>query len=233
MTALLRQMLLDAPAGLWPLNEAAGTTGKDVVAGRDLTHQGGVVGGGGSFLGQKATVYDGVDDVSKTALASALLWNATAASLVVWWYASSTAFSTFIALRDTASGLATGEGPSFSINFPNPGDVRVRWVDTVPNAYTIVYSGAVNDGRWHQAVFVHDATNRELFVDGVSRGTSTGTMGVTPTQMALVTGANWNVTVGSQFTPCGLAMAGLYSSRLSAARVMAQYQAGIRQGVTY
>lgn len=242
MTALLRQMLLDAPAGLWPLDEASGTQARDVSGNaRHGTYQGGVTLGGGSFLGRPVASFNGstgyitIPDLDAwTPLTAGYAW-----SVEVW---------AFIPTVPTYPKAFIGKGHSSGVyewdfaianwggsyNSATANFVLTNSGSTLNDRSRVWPSGTVTPlvESWHQFVTTFTGTEASLagYIDGVAGGSNVDDGGATANLGGdLRIGAG----LGGRFWVGPLAYVAIYPSGLSVDRVMAHYQAGLRSGVSY
>jgi hypothetical protein len=89
-------------------------------------------------------------------------------------------FRTTTAVDDILFGQASAQPPAVPISFiptitiQDDGKIRAEFFTGA--AGNITTSSAYNDGAWHHAAFVARGTSQELFIDGVSAGTRSGTI---------------------------------------------------------
>lgn len=244
MSALLRQQLLDAPWALWPMQETAGTTLRDVAgSGRHLTLTNGYTLNNANAPWGKSVRWNAPNTTSQAAttglstfpsttnvtleawvnLAALLAGNATGTILGKRNYFANTVADFPIALYYGAT--------TFSFHADSGNDFAF---DAAVN-----YTFAGGDlGRWVHLVGTYQASTAvRLFMDSVE--VATNTSGV-PAGLASG-GGDWRVAEASEFgggvnadgVNGYMAYVAIYGSTLSSDRIKAHYQAGIRSGVSY
>jgi hypothetical protein len=163
------QVLADNPVAYYRFEETSGTTAKDTTANsNDGTYTNGVLINqpGATDLGRAAR-FDGIDDFVSTPRTV------------------STSFTLELWINTTASSLAgtqayEGNGLLWSDVGGPANDFAVAMLNNglsffTGNPDTTVTSGtAINDGRWHHLVATRTQGGIvEIFVDGISQGTTT------------------------------------------------------------
>lgn len=239
MSALMKQMLLDSPAGLWPLTETSGSTAYDMSGNaRHGTYTGGVV-HTGSFLGTPTASFDGAtgyvtipDNNDWSPSSSTNHW-----TLEIWAFipATPTYPKAFIG-KATTSGQYEWDfsianwGGAYNTNTVNGTFTRF---DASANDYGVVWpSGTATNlaGAWHQFVMVLSGSMASIlgYIDGVQGGTAV-TQGSSTANLA--SDVRIGTAYGGRWWSGPLAYAAIYTTNLSAARIKAHYQAGIRNGI--
>lgn len=222
--SLHHQIMLDSPAGYWPMDETSGTTAFDRSGnGLNGTYSGAVPAGASGPFDRSAS-FDGADDWVEVPHNS-LIAVTDNFTLEIWAYLNSLSICGFIAKT--------------SNNLPRAFDWRMD--DPVSNTKVILLcgNGTVNPsslsatprvtGRWYHLAVSRAGTNHSHFVDGVLDGSNTVTS-------VAASDAGLPLRIGNRHDAATdmngrLAHAAIYPSVLSAARIKAHYEAGIRSGV--
>jgi len=116
---------------------------------------------------------DGIDDRISV---GSIVGNSSAFTMSAWFKTTSTQTP----MKLLAEGNSLNNTPIIYIdaNEVTVGDVQFGIRDDSNVSGSITYSGSHNNGLWHYLVGVQSAKNsRELYVDGVSRGTNTTALG--------------------------------------------------------
>lgn len=157
----------------WKLDENTGTSVGDSADSNTGTFNGTpswITGKTGSALRFTSTGPDYVD------LASVSIGNTSVFSISLW-------FRDNGGTHDNAEyGEGnTGSGPPILLignNQGSVGDVCAELRDDASNDSLICYAGSLNDNVWHHVVYNrYSNSSAEMFVDGVSRGTDSTTVG--------------------------------------------------------
>lgn len=161
--------LADTNAGLLSylrFNEGSGTT---IADDSGTGNPGSLVNGAGWTTGTsgQAAVLDGVDDYVRIFHTAAL--DAFPLSLTVWFRTSATT-----GVSGLVNKYVAGSYDGYQV-FVTDGDLCAWYLR---DATSYVYDGGAcplrtsgyNDGRWHQAAFVVDASGGRLYVDGTATG---------------------------------------------------------------
>lgn len=219
MSALLNQMKLDSPWGLWPLDEASGATAFDRSGnGRDATWSS----AGHSLItdgpaGMKAAHVGIVklNGPSYTPGASLTIecWtrvpNTTTDRTVVNWNTVSTISR--IVTHIPYSGATT------YFDFGNATDGQGR--------VSMTFSGTVN--RWHHFVCTATSSDRNIWMDGAVVLDGAGSTSPSGSGTLVLAGYGASADMENNMD---LAMVAVYDTVLSNARIKAHYEAGIRNG---
>jgi hypothetical protein len=224
-------VLADNPIGFWLLNETSGTTGDDLTANNnDLTFYNSPTLNVSTGLAgiTKAITFDGTNDrlqtstVSTFNIASSSNW-----SIEIWIKTNSAAFSTFLGWRD-ATGTGAGTTGVLTINNGTSGLIQLITANSSNNNLIISHAGSYNDDAWHQVVISATSGGAlRLYVDGVDRANTTTARSASTSNRFLVVGANdLSGTPGQFYTGTATAVS-LYNTALSAAQVLAHYNAGV------
>lgn len=228
--SLARQILQDSPIGYWPLNELSGTTAFDRSgSGFHGAITGGVTLGAAGPAGLKCMDFNGttgwIDLTAYALLSRAVPW-----SIEAW------------ANKDvlTGSRIIFSEGYESHIQYSLGSDVTgAGAVDKVNFGYYDSggwkgpYPGSPDlaVGDWHQFVGTCTGTSFVLYMDGVSVATATTAAQSGVTFRGAGIGARPDTPSTIAFWDGRIAQVAFYSAVLSADRVLAHYQAGIRSGV--
>ena len=225
LAAYQDEVLADNPVAYYRFEETSGTTAFDTTANsNDGTYTNGVLinQSGAASLG-KAARFDGVNDCVSTPRTVSTsftleLWiNTTASSLtgtqayegngLLWSDVGGAANDFAMAMLNSGLSFFTG----------NP--------DTTVTSATII-----NDGRWHHMVATRtQGGNVEIFVDGISRGTTTTNNNPLDGNPSIMIGGN---VLDSRYFPGLIDEVAYYPTVLSVARIQAHFQAGSAPSVT-
>ncbi|MEV0582658.1 LamG-like jellyroll fold domain-containing protein [Nonomuraea sp. NPDC050310] len=159
------------PIGYWRLGEASGTKAKDSGWGAGDASLTGVT------LGQAGAVESSPDKAAKLSGAGtislpdhAIAQLAGSASIETW-------FKTSAAGVIMAAGTDNGSDPARSLVYVgSDGKLRGQFRPTTGTSAIapITSTAAVNDGQWHHVVLTLSGTTQQMFLDGQSVGTATG-----------------------------------------------------------
>jgi len=163
--------------------------------------------------------FDGIDDYVSIPYAP----TAYPVSYVAW-FRTSNGSATFRCIFSSANSGDTANQIALSITDAQ----NIRWNARYNGTDTFIDSAtAVNDGVWHCAAGVSRAANdHELFVDGISRNTSTTNIGGFPILNRSSIGS-LNRSSNIQFYAGLVRSTGIYNRALSATEFMAVYQDGL------
>jgi concanavalin A-like lectin/glucanase superfamily protein/Big-like domain-containing protein len=170
----------------------------------------------------QAAALDGVNDYVGIPHGAAL--DAFPLTASVWFKTSSTT-----GVKGLLNKYVAGSFNGYQLFFNN-GNL-CAWYLTTPSSY--VYDGGsctlstagYNDGLWHQAVFVVDASGGRLYVDGAQKGSRawTGLPGKATTAQDVHLGHYPGVS-GTPYLPGAVDEVRIYSRALSASEVLQLYQ---------
>lgn len=225
-------VLADNPIGFWLLNETTGTTGDDLTANNNnFTFYNSPTLGVSTGLSGIPTgiTFDGTNDrvnsatVSTFNIAASGNWSAE-----MWFKTSSSAFSTFFSWRDS-TGSSDGVTTTISLNNGTTGMVMIQSVDSAGNGLNISHTNSYNNNAWHHVVASATSGGAlRLYIDGVDRANSTTARRTNTSNREILFGAN-NGSGGSYiqfYSGTGTAVS-VYNTALSAAQVLAHYNAGV------
>jgi hypothetical protein len=229
--SLARQVLLDSPAGYWPFNVDL----KDISGnGRDGTAQSSAALGTLSPFGTVLDLAAGTQSVNVSD-AAALRFDASAFSVEAWVNVDSSASDGYIGSKVPASG---GGGHEW-IFYYNAGGAGPRlWTarDGTGSEFAKATSaaGALTVGRWYHIVGTYSGAATHvvsIYVDGVLQGQSSSTTGIAST--GTVNPVRWGAYNPTDTSLDGkLAHCAIFDAELSAARILAHYEAGRRHAVS-
>lgn len=217
------EVLADSPLVYWRLGETSGTTATDASGnGMHGTYANSPTLGVTSLLVSDAS--NKAATFTSTAVVSVADTTNLTAFTVECWYKGTGTPNVHLADRALTTG---GTGASlFTLTSPGTGDA---WgvVNTLTGSATVQTGTTVNDGSAHHIVltFVAGAgsNNVKIYLDGVLKqsGTAGGTMDTA--DMPFRAGNNWG-----GFRPCTgvLDEVAYYTTALSAARILAHFNAG-------
>jgi hypothetical protein len=223
------ETLADSPVGFWRLGEASGTTAADASGnGRDGTYlpnsggawTGGTQGASGALAGDAdtAATFDGSSGYVKRSA-----WSPVAGG--------SYTYEAWIKTTSVAEGFFFGEGRSDDTGHWSylillaGGKIRHFNVDT---GLFIDGAAVVNDGGWHHvAVTFNSGTGSgQLYVDGATDGSPASASAAASSADQVGVGALVRSDVVNYFAGA-VDECAIYSTALSAARILAHYNAGI------
>jgi RHS repeat-associated protein len=217
----------DAPSSWWRLGEASGTSAWDATAAIPATYSAGVT------LGVTSTAVSGDSDTAasfdgaagRVALPDNVVRASTTLTAEAWF-------------KTTASGVVLGMADAAYPATPTQW-VPVIYVGTDGKLRGQLWNGgvnpvtsgaAVNNGAWHHAVLTSAATTQSLYLDGALVGSLSGNAD-NLNMSANYTGAgywagSWPAAgSGWSFFNGSIDEAAVYPTALSAARVLAHYNA--------
>lgn len=228
--SLARQILLDAPVGYWPMDELAGTTAYD--HGPNAYHMVGAATttlGVQSFLKGTAGGLTATGHFGREGLTNAALPAGTAALTIEgWMYKTSTVDGVLFSYGGTPAGN--------TINFQR-GVSNFAFSDGINTGNNKQWITAPVLNQWeHLAMTFAGGAGGAfvLYLNGVADLTTTNNINTG----SLATAANDATRVGLRrddtnggYYPGRAAHVAIFASALSAARIKAHYEAGIRSGV--
>ena len=241
MSALLRQLLADTPAGLWPLDETSGATAKDCSGnGRDLTYQAAPTLRGATPVPGVATAsFNGTSQYASRAMTG--LSGLTAFSIEAWSMPTGRNGSPYIEFVIGSENGAANAGcielrwgyGGLAANTGKPDFVAANGTAFIEAQSTTVYP----TGERHHLCGTCDGTTCRLYVDGVQVATAAWSGSASFNSAgtgAFTVAAQKNDAAGAaRFHPGGVGYGAIYTTALSADRVVAHYRAGLRMGVKY
>lgn len=204
-------------AGVWPLDEGAGTTTLDTS---DSNVPGSLVNGPAWTAGRlgSALAFDGVDDYVEIPHAAAL--GAYPLTVATWIKTTSAS-----GVRGIVNKYAAGSFNGWNL-FLNDGKL-CAW--HLRDSANYVYGGGgctldlagYNDGQWHHIAYVVDAAGGRLYVDGALRGSLgwTGNPGATSTTQPVRLGHYPGAFGGAEYFPGLLDDVRIYDRALSDADI--------------
>ncbi|WP_157255002.1 LamG-like jellyroll fold domain-containing protein [Nonomuraea typhae] len=161
------------PLGYWRLGESAGTEAADSGAGAgEATYESVTLGQSGAVEAStdKSAQFTGTSSLKLQDYAVSQLQDA--ASVEAWFKTTQTGV---IMAVDTGGGTR-GTAARSAIYVGSDGKLRGQFRPTTGTAAIapITSTGVVNDGQWHHVVLTLAGTRQEMFLDGQSVGTATG-----------------------------------------------------------
>ena len=235
-SASYRQVVMtDSPIGFWLLNESSGTTAADsstnainaTYYNTPLLDQAGT---GGRVL--KSVYFDGASSESAYTNATSTFNRAPSNtwSYEIWYKDNNTTNTAaeVAAVWRGDLGSATDLVGTVTLNNSVAGRVQAVVPDQAETGFIILtYDGLGGNTNWHHvAVTALSGGTLRLYVDGVERASSTATRGPNTVDKRAVMGANWSINATAQFFTGNAAAFAIYNTELSAARVLAHYNAG-------
>jgi len=164
--------------GCWNLDETSGLTAADgsgsgnngtLVNGPTWNPTGGQIGG--------ALVFDGIDDYVDLGTDSSLNFGSSKPFTVTAWVKTTEDYGLIVSFRSSTDGgpvMDLSVGYEGADSDPGKAMILVRQ-DGGGGGYAHVTGGSVKDGLWHHVAAVRGSGSTvELFVDGNSQGTSSG-----------------------------------------------------------
>lgn len=228
-------VLADGPVAYWPMDEASGTTVKDVVGASAMTLSGTyTLASAGPFpeVGQagKAIVWDGSSGKGSVADNAAL--SVTGAITLETWIKTSAASGIFLCKAVTPFGNLADR--CYEMDMLSNTIYFVLGNRSSTTTTAAIAATGINNGAWHHLVGTWDGTTgagkQVLYVDGVSVATGSPTItSISDTADALTVGKPNGVNNfplnGSQ------AHAAIYNKALTSDQVLAHFKEGRRGGV--
>lgn len=226
-SGLLQQMLQDNPRGVWPLQEGSGSTGFDATGnGRHATNSGTVVWGSPTDLMQGIAL-NGAFHLQIADPFS--VFSAESFTVEAWFRTTINGYTSIFAKYN-----ALANNTKWNIRLNNLNKI-VGYMDSFSGGMVLPASATtLNDNKWHQAVFSYNILNNAitLYTDGALSATGSGT-----SDTYARSAGTQAVTIGAydsggleRFTG-RVAYCGYWPGLLSATRIKAHYEAGIRGGV--
>lgn len=222
------QILSDSPVGFWMLDETTGTTADDLTANNNnLTYQNSPTLNVSTGLTgiTKAITLNGTNQraVSATDLATFNINPSGNWSVEIWLRFSTTTFSTPFIIRNTDSQNTTQIG-AININNSVTGRIQAQIADTGGNTIVLNSDGGWNDNNWHYvAVTAVSGGAFTLYVDGVSRASSTTARANNTASKGVYVGSN----IGSQYYAGSLAAPAVYNTTLSPTQIIIHQAEGV------
>lgn len=218
-------VLADSPLGYWKLDEASGTTCTDSSGnGRNLTY-----GGTPSFRNSGPPIVGGT---SYAVGLDGVNGEGAAASYASWMLPTS--FSLECWVRSTASagypaifGVANGRADSGQfVLYIRSGTIKATFTNTFAASSEVTTGSGMTDGNWRHVVVTHDSVSGDLilYINGSSVASNSRTGTPQSVSQPIIIGGCGS-TVDSNWFSGDIAHCAYYGAALSAARVLAHYQA--------
>jgi len=224
LAAYQDEVLADNPVAYYRFEETSGTTAIDTANSNDGSYVNGVVLNQPSAPGLgKAASFDGINDYVNTPRTVS-----TDFTLEAW--VKTTAPSLFGSQSYEGNGLlwsdVGGGANDFAMAMLNNG---LSFFTGNPDV-TVTSASAINDGVWHHLVATRtEGGSVEIFIDGVSRGTTTTNNNPLDANPSIMIGGN---VLDGRYFAGSIDEVAYYPRVLSAARIRAHFQAGLSPSVT-
>ena len=219
LAAYQDEVLADNPVAYYRFEETSGTTAKDTTLNaNDGTYVNGVLINQASApnLG-KAARFDGINDYVSTPRTVS-----TSFTLELWIKTTATSLTGTDAYEGNGLLWSDVGGPAndFVMAMLNNG---LSFFTGNPDV-SVTSAIAINDGRWHHLVATRtQGANIEIFVDGISRGTTTTNNNPLDANPSIMIGGN---VLDSRYFSGLIDEVAYYPTVLSVARIRAHFQAG-------
>lgn len=214
------EVLADSPLAWWKLDEASGTSFADSSGNSRAAAITGAPTFGAAALAPglpgTATVFGGSDNAST---ANGSWMNSLAAYSVEWWFKTTTT-SSMIPLSRSNSGTVR----QFQARFASGGNMEFDAWSSTAVLTSLISAFAYADGVAHHCFMTLSATAQKIYIDGAQIATGAGftpqTGTTEPVRLGNFTGGGFQY-IGTMQSPA------IYGTELSAARILAHYNAGI------
>lgn len=217
------------PVGFWLLNETTGTNANDLTTNNnDLTYENSPTLNVNTNLNglTKAITLNGIDEraVNTTNPATFNQNPSGNWSMEIWLKFSATNFATPYTVRNTDAVSTTTLGV-ITVNNSTTGRIQVLVLDSTAVTFVTLNSdGSWNDNNWHHVVVTAVSGGAlTLYVDGVSRASSTTARHSDTTNKSIYVGSN----VSSQYYDGSLSAPALYSTTLTEQQIIDNYRSGL------
>jgi hypothetical protein len=228
-----QQMILDDnPTGFWLLNETSGSTGDDLTANNNnMTFRNSPTLGVSTGLEgiPKAITFNGTNQVADTSLVATFNTAGSANWSSELWFKTSS--STSSASPGVWKGNSDVETAAFYFNVGGSGKVGVRTMDSAGTGLILIENstGTYNDGNWHHLCATSASGGAmTLYVDGVSKASSSAARYATPVNKQITAGANGTAdTSFANYFDGSIAAVAVYNSTLTSTQVNEHYQEGL------
>ncbi len=217
-------VLADSPLAYWKLDESSGTTAVDSSGnGRDGTYAGGYTlsqsGIGGT---NTAVLFDGstayVDFGNPAAFDIA-----TGLTLEAWVKTSDSGYQYVLVKWGAAGG---SDAYHLRIDFDGRAYFTTSLGGSYEGARDLNGVSALNDGDWHHLVATYDGAHERIYVDGVVESSLAASGSLAVVSSALRAGGLSDGTNTGNWLTGTLDDVAIYGTALSAARILAHYEAG-------
>lgn len=225
-------VLDDNPIGFWLFNETSGSTADDLTANNnDMTLRNSPtlnVSTGLSGI-PLAFTFNGSNQVADTSMVSTFNIAGSSNWSYELWFKTTT--TTSYASPGVWKGNSDIETAAFYFNVGGSGKVGVRTMDAAGTGLILIENstGTYNDGNWHYLVATSASGGAmTLYVDGVSKASSSAGRYATTANKQITAGANGtaDTTFANYFNGSITAVA-VYNSTLSTTQIDAHYLKGL------
>lgn len=214
-------VLADSPLVYWRLGETSGTTATDASGNaRHGTYSGSpTLGVTGALIGDTntAVTFDGVDDQVSVADTTDL----TAYTAEAWVKTTNSAAGEL----DVAARLGSAGTSRIFLLYVGAGKASGIFYNSTGTQLNLSSPGSIADGNWHHIAMAYTAgtSTGRLYLDGsqVATGTRAGPLSTADVPFTVGTSAFVSRFIGS------IDEVAYYGTELSAARILAHYNAGI------
>jgi hypothetical protein len=219
-------VLADSPVAFWELNELTGTTAND-SSGNALsgTYTGGyTLGAVPPVNAPGAVLLDGSSGYVNCGTPAAL--NLTAAwTLEAWVYLTSTpSGSALIAEAYTGGANSVLYMLAFVTAGGSPASTLAGGY-YASSTWHAIAGPTPSLNTWHHTAVTWDGTTLRLYLDGIQVATGVPSSPPVSSMDGVYLGQSWDI-AGSPYLPGRMACAAIYGTALSAARILAHYNAG-------
>lgn len=217
------EVLADTPAAYWRLGEAAGPTADDSVGSVDGTYANCTLAAAGALAGDADTAV-GFNGTTSSILVPATLPTFAGAALSCdAWIKISNLSKVGHMIVGAYNVVGSNQGWGFIFN-QGTADHKLAYLDTTAVAW-VKSTGTINDNEWHHVGFtITSGGALTFYIDGQSAGTAAAHA---PNTYAGTKRLGAQANAGGAFLAGSLDEPAVYASGLSAARILAHYEAGI------
>ena len=217
------------PSLYWRFDETDGTVQDASLFGTadGVYNTGAVSQDGGVVVGRSLRV---TGDVSSTVSMAQPTAPSAAMTGEIWFQTTSTSGGKLFGFENTA----TGNGTAFDKHLYMTNAGQLVWGSWVGSAATVQSPASYNDGQWHHAATVLDASGRRLYVDGELVASSPVTGAETGVGLWRVGGGNlsgWPGQPSSFYLDATLDEFAIYPATLDAQTLRAHFLTGVNDDV--
>lgn len=220
------EVMVDGPVGYWRLGEAEGATQALDSSGnlRHGTHTGGVIlgaSGAPSSEVDTAARFDGTDDYVSIPDDSAFDFAGTASFTLEAWVQPDAIAAAFRTIIDKESSTGGRNGWSFGLHSTSGLYVTRMLNGTLQSASAL--SSWLTAGQWNHVAASYGSATLRVYVNGVERATGASAQSLSNNTQVVAIGRS---TVFGLYWLGALDDVAVYGDALSAARILAHYEAG-------